>query len=78
MATINNPKIKNDLTLCRNEIIGMSYIHVFGMHKTIKKNQELSMLWSVVVLTTGCFYLIIPKTKLGYDIHIILDFKNMG
>jgi len=78
MATINNPKIKNDLTLCRDEISKVSHIQVFGMHRIVRKNQELSMLWSMVVLATSCFCLTVPKIKLRYDIHTVLDLKSMG
>jgi hypothetical protein len=56
----------------------VNYIQVFGMHRIIRKNQDLSMLWSMVVLATVCFCLTVPKIKLGYDIHIVLDLKSMG
>jgi hypothetical protein len=42
------------------------------------KIKNYPCLWSMVVLATSCFCLITPKTKLGYDKHIVLDLESMG
>jgi hypothetical protein len=58
---------KNDLTLCRDERAEVSYTQLFGMHRAVRKNQELSMLWSMAALATGCSCLTAPKTKLVFN-----------